>query len=196
MTARRILVVDDNPDAADAVAVLLEIEGHEVRTAHSGRAALVEARAWTPDVMVLDIGLPDMDGYELARRVVALGITPVPLLIALSGYGGSGDIRLAREAGFSHHLLKPVEPDTDGTTSGSLHRGWVALRGSLAGYTDQAMLDECERGEDAALARYRAALREGTLPEPLRALVARQQLGVQANHDQIKRLRDSVRANG
>lgn len=88
------------------------------------------------------------------------------------------------------------EPETDGTTSGSLHRGWVAVRGSLAGYTDQAMLDECERGEDAALGRYRAALREGTLPEPLRALVARQQLGVQANHDQIKRLRDSVRANG
>jgi len=88
------------------------------------------------------------------------------------------------------------EPETDGTTSGTLHRGWVALRGSLAGYTDQALLDECERGEDAALARYRAALRDDVLPEPLRALVARQQLGVQANHDQIKRLRDSVRANG
>jgi uncharacterized protein (TIGR02284 family) len=88
------------------------------------------------------------------------------------------------------------EPETDGTTSGSLHRGWVDVRGSLAGYTDQAMLDECERGEDAALGRYRAAMREGVLPEPLRALVARQQLGVQANHDQIKRLRDSVRASG
>ena len=87
------------------------------------------------------------------------------------------------------------EPETDGTTGGALHRGWVAVRGSLAGYTDQAMLDECERGEDAALARYRAALREGVLPESLRALVARQQLGVQANHDQIKRLRDSVRAS-
>ena len=88
------------------------------------------------------------------------------------------------------------EPDSSGTTSGSLHRGWVALRGSLAGYTDQAMLDECERGEDAALARYRAALREGTLPEPQRALVASQQLGVKANNDQIKRLSDSVSANG
>lgn len=87
------------------------------------------------------------------------------------------------------------EPETDGTTGGTLHRGWVAVRGSLAGYTDQAMLDECERGEDAALARYRAALRDGVLPDRLRALVARQQLGVQANHDQIKRLRDSVRAS-
>jgi len=86
------------------------------------------------------------------------------------------------------------EPETDGTTRGALHRGWLAVRGSLAGYSDQAMLDECERGEDAALARYRAALRDGVLPEAVRALVARQQLGVQAHHDEIKRLRDSVRA--
>lgn len=86
------------------------------------------------------------------------------------------------------------EPETDGSTSGALHRGWVAVRGSLAGYTDEAMLEECERGEDAALARYRAALRENTLPEQLQALVSRQQLGVQANHDHIKRLRDAVKA--
>ena len=112
MPARRILVVDDNADAADAVAVLLGIEGHDVHTAHSGHAALAEARAWAPDAMVLDIGLPDMDGYELARRVRALGMTPPPLLIALSGYGLAGDVRRSRDAGFSHHLLKPVEPDT------------------------------------------------------------------------------------
>lgn len=88
------------------------------------------------------------------------------------------------------------EPETEGSTSGALHRGWVAVRGSLAGFTDKAMLEECERGEDAALARYRAALKDDTLPEPVRAVVARQQLGVQANHDQIKRLRDAVRAEG
>ncbi len=88
------------------------------------------------------------------------------------------------------------EPETEGSTSGALHRGWVAVRGSLAGFTDKAMLEECERGEDAALARYRAALKDDALPEPLRAVVARQQLGVQANHDQIKRLRDAVRAEG
>ncbi len=87
------------------------------------------------------------------------------------------------------------KPDTGGTAKGALHRGWVAVRGSLSGYTDQAVLEECERGEDAALARYRAALRSDTLPEPVRALVARQQLGVQANHDQIKRLRDIARAS-
>jgi len=86
------------------------------------------------------------------------------------------------------------EPETEGSTSGALHRGWVAVRGSLAGYSDQAMLDECERGEDAALARYRAALREDTLPEQLRAIVSRQQLGVQANHDHVKRLRDALKA--
>jgi uncharacterized protein (TIGR02284 family) len=86
------------------------------------------------------------------------------------------------------------EPETDGSSSGALHRGWVAVRGSLTGYSDQSMLDECERGEDAALARYRAALREEALPEPLRAVIARQQLGVQANHDQIKRLRDIAKA--
>jgi uncharacterized protein (TIGR02284 family) len=86
------------------------------------------------------------------------------------------------------------KPDTGGSTAGALHRGWVAVRGSLAGYSDQAMLDECERGEDAALARYRAALRGDTMPEAVRAVVARQQLGVQANHDQIKRLRDLSKA--
>jgi uncharacterized protein (TIGR02284 family) len=85
------------------------------------------------------------------------------------------------------------KPDTTGTASGALHRGWVSMRGSLAGYSDGAMLDECERGEDAALARYRAALRSDQLPEEVRAVVARQQLGVQANHDQIKRLRDIAR---
>jgi len=108
VAARRILVVDDNIDAADAVAVLLQIEGHEVRTAHTGHAALLEARAWGPDALVLDIGLPDMDGYELARQVVALGMTPPPLLIALSGHSMADD---ARRPGFSYHLLKPVEPD-------------------------------------------------------------------------------------
>lgn len=84
--------------------------------------------------------------------------------------------------------------DTGGSTTGALHRGWVAVRGSLSGYSDHAMLEECERGEDAALGRYRAALREEGLPEAVRAVIARQQLGAQANHDQIKRLRDINKA--
>jgi uncharacterized protein (TIGR02284 family) len=86
------------------------------------------------------------------------------------------------------------QPETEGSATGALHRGWVAVRGSLTGFSDQAMLEECERGEDAALARYRAALKNEELPEAVRALIARQQLGVQANHDQIKRLRDMARA--
>lgn len=86
------------------------------------------------------------------------------------------------------------KPDSGGSATGALHRGWVAVRGSLAGYSDHAMLEECERGEDAALARYRAALKEEALPESVRAVIARQQLGVQANHDQIKRLRDIDKA--
>ena len=111
MTSKRILVVDDTADAADAGAVVLETEGQEVRTAHSGRSALREALRWAPDAMVLDIGLPDMDGYELAREIAALALTPAPLLIALSGYGRASDLQMARDAGFSHHLLKPADPE-------------------------------------------------------------------------------------
>src|SRR5687768_6613948 len=109
MTGKRILVVDDNADAADAVAVLLEIEGHDVRTAVTGRAALGEVLAWTPEVVVLDIGLPDMDGYDLARAIGALPLSPMPLLIALSGYGRPSDLSRSREAGIRRHLLKPVD---------------------------------------------------------------------------------------
>jgi uncharacterized protein (TIGR02284 family) len=86
------------------------------------------------------------------------------------------------------------KPDQGGSASGALHRGWVAVRGSLVGFSDQAMLDECERGEDAAMARYRKALKQ-ELPEPLLALVQRQQLGVQRNHDQIKALRDRAKTS-
>lgn len=86
------------------------------------------------------------------------------------------------------------KPDQGGSATGALHRGWVAVRGSLVGYSDEAMLEECERGEDAALSRYRKALKDDALPEPVRAIVARQQLGVQRNHDQVKLLRDRLKA--
>ncbi len=81
-----------------------------------------------------------------------------------------------------------------GTLSGALHRGWVSVRGTLSGYTDLAMLDECERGEDAALARYRKALKQN-LPSAARTVVERQAQGAQRNHDQIKVLRDALRAS-
>ena len=86
------------------------------------------------------------------------------------------------------------EPDQGGSVSGAMHRGWVSVRGSLSGYTDLAMLDECERGEDAAMARYRNALKED-LPSDIRAVVERQAQGAQRNHDQVKALRNALRAS-
>jgi uncharacterized protein (TIGR02284 family) len=85
------------------------------------------------------------------------------------------------------------KPEDSGTATGKVHRGWVAVMGSLAGYTDLSMLEETERGEDAALARYRAALKED-LPAGVASIVEAQMQGVQRNHDQIKSLRDRVRA--
>ncbi len=86
------------------------------------------------------------------------------------------------------------EPDEGGTASGAIHRGWVSVRNALTGYTDLAMLEECERGEDAALARYRKALKEDDLPAGIRALIERQAQGAQRNHDQIKAMRDALKA--
>jgi uncharacterized protein (TIGR02284 family) len=85
------------------------------------------------------------------------------------------------------------EADDGGSATGALHRGWVAVKGTLAGYSDKAMLEECERGEDAALARYRDALKED-LPPTVRTVVERQYEGVKRNHDQIRTLRDRARA--
>ena len=85
------------------------------------------------------------------------------------------------------------EPDETGSASGKLHRGWVAVKGALTGYTDESLLEECERGEDVAKARYAAALDED-LPPSLRAVVERQYAGVKRNHDQIRALRDQARA--
>lgn len=84
-------------------------------------------------------------------------------------------------------------PDEGGSVSGAIHRGWVAVKGTLAGYTDLAMLEECERGEDIAKARYKAAL-EYPLPEPTRSVIERQYQGVLRNGDQVHTLRDRLRA--
>lgn len=86
------------------------------------------------------------------------------------------------------------EPDTGGSMGGAMHRGWVAVRGTLAGYSDDAVLEECERGEDAALKAYGDVSRQ-PLPEPVLALVERQHLGVQRNHAMIRELRDRVRGS-
>jgi CheY-like chemotaxis protein len=106
---RRILVVDDNRDAAQALKLLLEGDGHDVRVASDGAAGLEAARQYKPDVALLDIGLPHMDGYELARRMREEPALEATLLVAVTGYGQMHDRARASASGFNHHLVKPVE---------------------------------------------------------------------------------------
>jgi PAS domain S-box-containing protein len=108
--ARRVLVVDDNVDAREALRFLLEDDGHEVRTAADGTEALAEAEMFRPDIVLLDIGLPGMDGYEVARRLRDLPGFGSALIVAVSGYGQAEDRVRSRAAGFDEHLLKPVSP--------------------------------------------------------------------------------------
>jgi PAS domain S-box-containing protein len=107
---RRILVVDDNVDAAESLAALLRLTGHEVWTAYDGPAALDAARTRRPDTVLLDIGLPGLSGYDVARRLRTEPGLEQALLVAVTGWGQDEDRRRAREAGFDHHLTKPVEP--------------------------------------------------------------------------------------
>jgi len=107
----RVLIVDDNVDTARAMAKLLISRGHEVRTAHDGGEAIAAAHAHRPDVMLLDIGLPGMDGYQIAREVRHDESLSEATLIAISGYAQDHDRRRSREAGFDHHLMKPVDYD-------------------------------------------------------------------------------------
>jgi len=107
----RILVVDDNHDAAEATKVLLELGGHEVKMVGDGHEALASAPVFAPDVVLLDIGLPMMDGYQVAKRLREVVETQRSCLIALTGYGQPADRERARAAGFDHHLTKPADPD-------------------------------------------------------------------------------------
>lgn len=106
---RRILIVDDNRDAADSLATLMEIMGHQTRVAHDGAQALNAVTDFDPDIAVLDIGLPDISGYELAPRVRAAMRTPTPIVLALTGWGQERDRKRSLEAGFDAHLVKPVD---------------------------------------------------------------------------------------
>ena len=108
--AHRILVLDDNVDQADSLSQLLSLWGHDVRTVHDGPAALVAAAAFRPEVVFLDIGLPGMDGYEVARRLRRDPALGRAVLIAFSGYGTDEDRRNSQEAGIDTHLVKPVDP--------------------------------------------------------------------------------------
>jgi CheY-like chemotaxis protein len=109
-TTRRILVVDDMRDNADSLAMLLRLDGNEVETAYDGLAALEAAERLRPDVVLLDIRMPKLNGYDACRRIREQPWGKGMLLIALTGWGQEEDLRRTEEAGFDSHLVKPVDP--------------------------------------------------------------------------------------
>jgi CheY-like chemotaxis protein len=110
VSSLRVLVIDDNRDQAQSLALLLRIQGHQADTAQDGPSADKAARAHLPDVLLVDIGLQGQDGYAVAKQLRPL-FASKPLLVALTGYGQETDRRRSREEGFDYHLVKPVEPD-------------------------------------------------------------------------------------
>jgi CheY-like chemotaxis protein len=108
LSHRRILVADDDMDTTLSLAALLRLEGHEVTWAFDGHSALQEFQDFKPDVAILDLGMPHVEGHELAREIRRVSPEPPVLLIAVSGWARPSDIRESRLAGFNHHLVKPV----------------------------------------------------------------------------------------
>lgn len=106
----RILVVDDNHDSALSLAMMLSIMGHETRTAHDGESALTTAESFLPDVVLLDIGLPKLNGYEVAQRIREKPWGASMFLIAVTGWGQDEDRQRSSEVGLNVHMVKPVEP--------------------------------------------------------------------------------------
>jgi two-component system CheB/CheR fusion protein len=108
---RRILIADDNVDALDSLAMLLELNGHEVFTALNGALAVDSAELHRPEIALLDIGMPKLDGYEVARRIRAMPWGSHVTLVALTGWGQDSDRRRSNESGFDLHLVKPLDLD-------------------------------------------------------------------------------------
>jgi CheY-like chemotaxis protein len=108
-SVRRILIVDDNQDSADAVALILQLDGHEVKTVYSGVDALDLVEEFKPHAVLLDIGMPQLNGYQVARRLRSQAWGKNVLLIAQTGWGQQEDIRQCHEAGFNHHVTKPID---------------------------------------------------------------------------------------
>lgn len=106
----RILVVDDNPDSALSMAMMLSMMGHETRTAHDGEAAVASAEEFRPQVVLLDIGLPKLNGYEVAQRIRKEEWGASMFLVAITGWGQDEDRRRSEDVGMNLHLVKPVEP--------------------------------------------------------------------------------------
>ncbi|HEX4445964.1 MAG TPA: response regulator, partial [Polyangiaceae bacterium] len=111
VASKRVLIVDDNVDAAELLAASLDALGHVTRVAYDGPSALQAAVDFVPEVALLDIGLPVMDGYELARQLRQMDTASPTWLVAITGYGQAADRRSAHEAGFDEHLVKPVNVD-------------------------------------------------------------------------------------
>ena len=109
---RRVLVVDDNRDAAISLAMMLRMMGNETQTAHDGQEALDVATAFRPDVILLDIGMPKLNGYDAARRIRQEAWGKNAVLVAVTGWGQDDDRRRSRESGFNFHMVKPIEPAT------------------------------------------------------------------------------------
>ena len=107
---RRILIADDLKDSADSLAILLSMSGHETQTAYDGEEAIRKANRLKPDIALLDIGMPKLNGYDLCKRIRAEEWGRHTFLVAVTGWGQEGDRRRAKEAGFDHHLVKPVDP--------------------------------------------------------------------------------------
>ena len=115
-----VMIVEDNEDAAESMALLVQSWGHEVLVAKDGRNALELLRDKRPEIVLIDIGLPSMNGYEVARRIRAMPEMAEVFLVALTGYGREQDRNAALQAGFNIHLVKPLEPDRLQTLLSSL----------------------------------------------------------------------------
>jgi two-component system, chemotaxis family, CheB/CheR fusion protein len=122
----RVLLVDDNTDAVQMASALFALDGHIVTVASDPHQALGHASATRPEVVILDIGMPGMNGYELARAIRALNLKPRPLIIAVSGYTSAGDIKRGIEAGFDFHYPKTIDPNVIVKTV-NMHAGRMAL---------------------------------------------------------------------
>ena len=108
-STRRVLVVDDNRDSAESLAILIQLAGHETRIAYDGFAAIESAATFGPEVVLLDIGLPDLNGFDTARRIREQPWGKNIVLVALTGWGQEEDRRKSKDAGFDHHMVKPVD---------------------------------------------------------------------------------------
>ena len=128
LVSRRVLIADDNRDAAESLAILLRFDGHDVVVASDGGAALRLFETHMPDVALLDIGMPQLNGYEVARQIRASPNGKHVLLVAVTGWGQEKDRRQSREAGFDHHLTKPVEPEAVSNLMQPARQGTTAAR--------------------------------------------------------------------